>query len=242
MPDKQRQSQRDSTLVNILERMADQLHKQDQLLDDVTKRQRELALALESSEQRLAAWQSVVSVNVERLQESFSRYRADMLKLVNEQDHMSKDMSGLNRQANTITYAFEAANQKLAGLENRTAAQEKTAGDHFNHSLKQAESLPKTINDSTRSITKLHMDTEKSLGKMHSETQKQLEKQQQDIMKRLLILGDLDASLQTLLIRTEPPEKKPNILIRIFRKAKGLCRTVRKAGGRFMCFFKRKST
>jgi len=226
MAEKAKQSQRDSTLVNILERMADQLQKQDQLLDDVARRQFELSQALDASEQRLVAWHNEVALNVEKLQESFSRYRSDMMRLVNEQDHMAKDMSGLNKQANTITYAFETSIQKLAGLENRAAAQEKTASNHFTHALKQAEILPKEINASTRSITKLHMDTEKSLGRMHTETQRQLEKLQQDTTKRLMVLSDMDASLQTLLIRTEPPEKRPGVLTRLFRRVKGACRAV----------------
>jgi len=219
-------SQRDSTLVNVLERMADQLQKQDQLLDDVASRQFELSQALDASEQRLVAWHNEVALNVEKLQESFSRYRSDMMRLVNEQDHMAKDMSGLNKQANTITYAFETSNQKLTVLENRTAAQEKTVNNHFTHSLKQAEILPKEINASTRSITKLHMDTEKSLGRMHAETQRQLEKLQQDITKRLAVLSEMDASLQTLLIRTEPPEKKPGIYVRLSQRVKKIYRAV----------------
>jgi len=226
MADKPKPSQRDSTLVNILERMADQLQKQDQLLEDVARRQFELSQELDSSEQRLVAWHNEVALNVEKLQESFSRYRSDMMKLVNEQDHMAKDMSGLNKQANTITYSFEMANQKLAGLENYAATQEKTVNNHYTHSLKQAEILPKEINASTRSITKLHMDTEKSLGRMHAETQRQLEKLQQDITKRLAILNDMDASLKTLLIRTEPHEKEPNIFIRFYRRVKGIYRAV----------------
>jgi len=226
MADKAKQSQRDSTLVNILERMADQLQKQEQLLDDATRRQTELAQELAASEQRLLAWHNEVSANVGRLQESFSRYRSDMMKLVNEQDRMSKDMSGLFKQAGTITYAFESASHKLTGLENRAATQERAVSDHFTHSLKQAEILPKEIDGSTRSIAKLHMETEKSLGKMHSETQRMLEKTQQDINRRLLALDGIETALQTLLIRTEPPEKKPNIFIRLFRRMKGACRAM----------------
>ena len=51
-----------------------------------------------------------------------------------------------------------------------------------------------------------------------------LEKLQQDTARRLLVLGDIESALQTLLIRTEPPEKKPFWFIRLLRRAGLFCR------------------
>jgi len=217
MAEKGKQSQRDTTLVNILERMADQLQKQDQLLDLMGTKQQELSQALKASELRMSAQQNDLKLSVEKMQDSISRYRSDMLSLVNEQDHINKKMLELNNLVNRTAYSFEAANKELGGLNERAKTQEKTIGDHYSHSLKQAEILPEKIADSNRSISKLHMDTEKSLGKMHIETQRQLQKQQQEITRRLMVLNDIESALQTLLVRTEPPEKKPFWFIRLFR-------------------------
>jgi len=217
MADIAKLSQRDSVLVNILERMSDQLEKQNLMLEDIVKQQIDLNKAGKAAESNRKAQQIDGNVEIGKLRESISRYRSDMLSLVNEQDHINKNIAHLSGLVNSTVYAFENANQKLAKLEQWAKAQEKTATDHYAHSLKQAEILPKAIADSTRSISKLHMDTEKSLGKMHQETQRQLEKLQQDTVRRLLVLGDIESALQTLLIRTEPPEKKPFWLVRLFR-------------------------
>ena len=235
-------TRQESALVSILERMADQLTKQDQVLEEVTGRQFDLTKALEAIEFQIEARQNDYSraiesmeyqigikqngsdTDIKNLQDAVSRYRSDMLSLVNEQDHISKKLSELNSLVGKTFYTMENANQTLTRLEEKAKAQEKVANDHFAHSLKQAEILPKEIANSGQSIAKLHMDTEKSLGKMHGDTQRQLEKLQQDTVRRLLVLGDIENEIQTILIRTEPPEKKPFWLFRPFRRFFGFCR------------------
>jgi len=218
MAEKGKTSHRDTTLVNILERMADQLQKQDKLLEDVVKQQFELSNAYESQELRIAARQNDVVAAVEKLQESFSRYRSDMLSLVNEQDHMNKNTVELSNLVNKAFYSVEHSANELSELGENARTQEKLVQKHYEHSLRQSENLPKEIEESTRSITKLHMDSEKNLGKMHQETQRQLEKLQQETTRRLLVLGNIESELQTLLIRTEPHDKRPNWLVLVFRR------------------------
>ena len=223
MAEKGKISQRDSTLVNILERMADQLQKQDNLLEGVVKQQLELSRSYESLELRIAARQNDVTAAVEKLQESFSRYRSDMLSLVNEQDHINKNTTELSNLVNKALYSVEQAANELTELGGSIKTQEKLVQEHYEHSLKQSENLPKEIAESNRSITKLHMDSEKNLGKMHQDTQRQLERLQQETTRRLLLLGNIESELQTLLIRTEPHDKRPNWLVRAFRRAIRFC-------------------
>ena len=249
MADNAKMTKRDSALVNILGRMADQLQKQDQALENIAARQLELAKALETADYNWKARQIEAEASIAKLQDSFSRYRSDMLSLVNMQDHIDKSMIGLSNQENKSTYALEQVNQALSvidkgvvslsnqeskttyglekasqaltGLEARIKVQEKSVTDHFAYSLKQAEVLPNVVSDSYRNVAKLHMDTEKNLGKMHHETQRRLEKLQQDTVRRLMVLDDVESALRTLLIRTEPPEKKPFWFIRLFRTLGG---------------------
>ena len=216
---------RESTLVNILGRMADQLQRQDQMLEDIAKRQIELAKVVESNELHQDTRQTKAETAIGKLQESFTRYRSDMLSLVNEQDTINKNIASLNSLINNAIYTLEKTNQAFASLDEHIKAQEKIAHDHYAHSLKQAEILPKLISDSNRSVTKLHMDTEKNLGKMHKETQRQLEKLQQETTRRLLVLGDMESAMKTLLIRTEPPEKKSFGFVRLFRRVSIFCRS-----------------
>ena len=224
MADKAGMSHRDSVLISVLERLSDQLLRQDQLLEDIVNHQRELAKAVETAELHLNARQVGADEASGKLSESITRYRSDMLSLVNEQDHINKNIAGLNELINKTVYALEKVNLNFEQLEQRVKAQEKTLAGHFAHSLKQAETLPVEIGESTRSITKLHMDTEKNLGEMHRETQRQLEKLRQETTRRLLVLGDIESALSTLLIRTERPEKKPSWLIRLLRRAAGFFR------------------
>jgi len=246
MAEKAKTSQRDATLVNVLERMADHLQNQDQLLGEILDRQQEISKSMESIEFQRFMRQDESESGYEKLLESFTRYRSDMLRLVNEQDRMSKGMSDFSSRAVTIAYATENTDQKAEDLRERFKIQEKTVRDHYEHALRQAVSLPKEITDSYRDVAKLHMETEKRLGQLHSETQqllaesnrnvakqhvetekrlvqlhnetqRQLDKSRAETLRRLMALDGIESALQTLLIRTEPPEKKPLLIIRIFR-------------------------
>ena len=225
MAEKSKITRRESALVSILERMADQLQKQDSLLDDVVNRQLEFSKTLERTEFGHRSRQIEYEEAITKVQESFSRYRSDMLSLVNEQDHINENMAEYNALMNKTAYALEGSNQNIAALERKVEAQERSIREHIEHSYKQEELFHKELADTNRYFAKLHMDTEKYLGKMHLETQKQLEKVQQETTRRLMVLGEMESALQTLLIRTEPPEKKPFWFTRLFRRAFGFCRT-----------------
>jgi len=224
MAEKIKMSQKDSALISILERMSDQLRKLDQSLEDTITRQAELTKAAEVSEIRVAARQAESGAAIGKLQDSISRYRSDMLKLVNEQDHINKNMTELNKLVNKTVYAMENANSGLAGLEERVTSHDRMTGENFTYTIKQSELLQKELAASNRNMAKLHIETEKNLGKMHQDTQRQLLKLQQETTRRLMVLDDIEIALQTLLIRTEPPEKKPNRIVRLFRRAAGFFR------------------
>ena len=215
--DKARMSDRDKTLINILERMVDQMQKQDLLLEDVIRRQNELIRGVDGAESHRGLLHSQTDKSLERLSESIIRFRSDMLSLVNEQDHINKNIDDLSKLIKTTTFAVDNSNKRLADIDERAKSQEKSIREHYEHSLKQAEVLQRELADTNRSFAKLHMDTEKRLGQLHQETQRQLKKLQQETMRRLLALDGIDSALQTLLIRTEPPEKKSPLIVRIFK-------------------------
>jgi len=222
--DKANMSARDKTLISILERMVVQLQKQDKLLDEVVKNQDECSRAVQSLEFQSSVLQGDNDVTLGKLSESLSRYRSDMLSLVNEQDHINANINELNKMINKVTYASENSNQMVVNMDERLKAQEKSVRNNFAHSAKQSETIQKEVADSTRTVTKLHVGTEKRLGEMHHETQHQLEKMRQETARRLLALDGIDAALQTLLVRTEPPEKKPLLVVRVFNRVIGLFR------------------
>jgi len=237
MADQIKISERDATLVNVLERLADQISKQELLLEDVIRRQNELAESVASSELHQDFKQNEAETSHKKLSESFHRYRSDMLKLVNEQDSMNKSIADLYRSIDKFTYAIDLTNHKLADFDEWRAKQDKSLTEHIEYTIKKAdfdqwqkkhdkslnehyeitikqvEMFPKTIDEASRNVTKLHMDTEKAIEKMHSETKRQLGSIQSETMRRLLALDGIESTLQTLLIRTEPPEKKPNWIV-----------------------------
>ena len=218
MPEKSSIPGRDQALIGILERLADEMVQQDTMLEDILKRLNEFAGSVEASELHRRSRQVSAEQAHEKLFESFHHYRSDMLGLVNEQDHINKNINELQKMVRDTTYALETTNQRLVSLDERLKLQEKASQEHYEHSLKQAGAFHSEIAESSRNFTKLHADTEKHLGELHSETQRQMDKSQHEILLRLLALDGIVNSLQTLLIRTEPPEKRPPLVVRLFKK------------------------
>ncbi|MCL2226354.1 MAG: hypothetical protein FWB97_01810 [Oscillospiraceae bacterium] len=253
---------RDKALINILERMAGQIGKQDHLLEEIVKQQGEYAKEVSKAQSHRRGLQTETEQAIDKLHEAIGRYRGDMLSIVSEQDTITKNMIELNKLVNQAMYQMELSNKRLADLDKSVQAHEKTLGEKSDHIIKQTEIIPQEIaeasnrdakmhsdtekrigelrNEAMRQLEKMHADAEKRFGELRSETQRQLdkmhadaekrfvdlrnetqrqsEKTQRDTSRRLLILGDIDSALQTLLIRTEPPEKKPFIFIRIFKR------------------------
>jgi chromosome segregation ATPase len=220
MAERGKLSERNEILVKILERLADQIQKQEHVLEEIIKHQdvlsKDVAIVGANVGSHRGASQRDLDIAITKLQESFTRYRSDMLSLVNEQDHMNKNMVELQKSLNKTNYAMETVNQRIAKLEDNFKAQDKSFHDHYEYTQKQAELLPREIATTNRNMTELHTDTEKSLGKMQHDTQRQLDKMQHDILRHLMVLDSMETTLQTLLVRTEPPEKKIPLFIRMY--------------------------
>lgn len=247
MAEKKKTTDRDQTLINILGRMADQLLRQDTLLSEVMKLQSDSAKEASEAEFFRSTQYGETEEAHKRIQEGLKQYRATMLSLVNEQDNINIKLNEMSRLVDRTAYALENFKQQITDLDERMKKQETTANDHFAHSLKQADALPKEIAGMNRDVarlhadteknmgrmheeaqrqidnmkndvTRLHADTEKRLGQMHEETQRQLDKLKQETSRRLMALDGMETALQTLLIRTEPPEKKPLLVTRLAKK------------------------
>jgi len=224
MAEKKKNIDRDQTLINVLERMADQIQKQDSIITELVKQQNGLVVEVANAEFSRGMQISDVNVTQKGIQDAIARYRSDMLSLVHEQDSTNKQMNDMRKLVDRTAYSLELNTQKLSELDNKVKAQEKTISDHYAHSLKQAEALPKETAELGRNFTRMHADTEKRLVQMHEETQRQLDKLKQETIRRLMALNGIESALQTLLIRTEPPEKKPLLIVRIAKKIEGFIR------------------
>jgi len=222
MPDSAKMSERDQALINILERLVGEMRQQDSKLEDILARSTEFTSALDSTGRQLRGKQVDAERASERshnkLMDSFHHYRSDMLKLVNEQDQINSNIDTLQKLVRTTMFTLDSTNQKLVDLDERLNLQEKTSREHYEHSVKESEVFQGAVDNSNRNYTKLHADTEKQIGQMHKETSRQLEKFQHEMVRRLMLLDSIITSLQTLLIRTEPPERKTPWIARMFRK------------------------
>ena len=253
-------SQRDETLVRILERLSDEIQKQAVLLDEIEKRQHELSADMERSRLQQHARLDITDGAAEKAQEAFLRYRSDMLHIVNEQDRLNDIIKDLNKKQAAIAFSQDNIFKSLRELSERLEAHEKTIREISTYSIKHEETLmslalrlevqeniirevnkysilheevlSREITDMNRSVTKLHMDTERSivdmsraaekrLGEVSRDAQRRLNELSRDTMRRLLALDKIESSLGVLLVRTEPPEKKPFITVRMFRMFRG---------------------
>ena len=222
MVSESKMSQRDETLIKVLDRLSDNIQNQELLLDEIKKRQLELSVDME----RTGLWQhsqhEETGASLEKTRETFLRYRSDMLRLVNEQDRMNDIVMDLKKKQAAVVYAQDNITRGLLDLNARMETQEKSMRELNAFSVQQGEKSSREIADANRSVTKLHMDTDKRLGEEHRETHRRLDEIKRDTIRRLMTLDKIEASLDVLLIRTEPPEKKPFFVIRIFRWVRGV--------------------
>ena len=264
MATERKPSQRDATLVKVLERLVDQLRQYDTRLeeitndvrqnnarlDEMTKKQRELSESVTNVMSRNDSWrvmqQDVTDTTLEKFSETMLHYRSDMVSLVREQDRIDDSIKDLSKRQDMIAAAQEEIGKDVSSLDERFEHQEKTSREHYEYSVKRGEAASKEIEDVNRQTAKHHVDTEKVIGdghkeiqkqlveadkkvsKLHLETEKNLGGEHKDIKKeiielrqetkrRLLALDGIEATLQVLMIRTEPPEKKPFFVIRAGR-------------------------
>lgn len=210
-------AERDIALVNILERLANEMTRQDKMLEDLLLRQNELSKAMESAVLRLRGTQADSERSYDKLMETMSHYRSDMLSLVREQDNINQNIDELQNVLKTTTLTTDVTNKKILEIGERLSHLEKISGEHFEYASKQPEIYREAIKDSSRDFTRLHAETEKNLTLLHKDTENRLQDFQHETTRRLLLLDGIISSLQTLLVRTEPPEKKPPWIIRVFK-------------------------
>ena len=217
-------SQRDMTLINVLERLGAQIQQYDTRLEEIEKRQTELMQTAERTDSWKLMRQDETDAALGDLKKEFLRYRSDMLNIVREQGYLDERMKGLAKRQDMIAGAQENINQDVANLDKRFGIQEKTVRELYEYSLKQGNALSGNIFESDRHAAKLHMDTEKRLMEAYRENKRQIEALRQDMMRRLLAFDGIESALQELMVRTEPPEKKPFVLIRLSRRLIGFFR------------------
>ena len=222
MAAEKKQTQRDETLIKVLDRLSDSIAKQDERLDEISKTQLSQLADMERNESRQLMRLDTTEGSIEKTQEAISRYRSDMLSLVNEQDRMNEIIKDMSKKQASLAYTQDGIISALAGINARLEETEKLVREVNIHSIRHEELLPKEIASMNRSVSKLHMDTEKRLGDAQKETQDRLEKIKLDVERRLLALDKIESSLDVLLIRTEPPEKKPFIILRILLRLRVL--------------------
>ena len=201
-------SDRDQALIGILERLGGEMAEQDKKLGELLKQNEELTKAIASTERNLRSKQIDAEKAQDKLFDSFHHYRSDMLSLVNEQDRINHNMGELQTLVKNAMYTLDAATLKVSDIDERLSILEKTTQNHFEHALKQPGFYQSALDESNRKFTKLYADTEKHLGELSRETDRHLDKFQHDTMRRLLLLDGIINSLQTILQRTEPQEKK----------------------------------
>jgi len=216
--DEAKRSDRDQALIGILERLAGEMQHQDDMLEDLISRSESLAKSLETTQKQMQSSPGDSRKSKDTLYDPSRDYRSDMLSLVNEQDRINKNIDELQKVVKTAAYALDVTNQKLVNLDERLSSHEKVSNEYYTDAQKQPVIFQEALNDSSRSFAKLHADTEKRLGEMYSETTRQLDKFQHETTRRLLMLDSIVTSLETLLIRTAPPEKKPSWISRLFGK------------------------
>ena len=252
-------SQRDEMLIKILDRLSDNIWKQELLLDEIIKRQLEQTANIERAWLQLHERHDTSDSAREKEHEDFLRYRSDMLHLVNEQDRLNdivKDvgkkqsaiafsqdsiintlmsldqrfdtqMEDISKKQTTFAFSQDSMTNALAELDKRIEAQEKVIREINKYTIRHEETLSKEIADMNRNVAKLHIETDKIVGNANRETRKQVSEAMHSTISRLQALDRIESTLDVLLIRTEPPEKKPLIIKRLFRKFRGMLKNTR---------------
>jgi len=203
---------RDKALIGILTRLANEMQDQDNMLTEVIESQKNLVKAQKLTEQYMRRKQIEVDEDHKKMMNSFSRYRSDMLKLVNEQDTINRNISDLQNVVKATTYTIDSTSHMLTVLDDRLSRHEKTAeeqaedatkqqenlkiaiderllhlekttGEQAEHTIKQQEELKSAINEVALDFTRLHADTEKRAAEIHSDTSEQINKIRRDFTK-----------------------------------------------------------
>ena len=221
-------TKRDETLVKVLDRLSEDISKQQDLVAETNKKQLELAADIERHEARHSSQYGAADQTIEKTHEALIRYRSDMLSLVNEQDRINEAMKELNKKQITIAYSQDNIVNALTNIDKRLEMHEKIIHDLNESTAHYETTLSGELAQMNRHIAKQHLETEKRLDEVNRETQKRLSELNQDTMRRLKSLDEVESALNVLLIRTQPREKKPFFLLRLFNRIKRLPKVIRR--------------
>ena len=134
-----------------------------------------------------------------------------------------------NENINKIGYSLEETALVVSGMEKEFNKHEKDVREHILYTNQKWDNLPNEFFETNRNIAGLRADMEKAFVDTRAINEQNFEKYQRETTRRLLALDDMMTALETLLIRTEPPEKKPPIPARIIRFIKRFIRNAVKS-------------
>ena len=135
--------------------------------------------------------------------------------LVRQGETFVKEIDGVNRSSVKLHLETE---KHLKGISGEIAGVDRNAAKLYVDIEKHIGALSGEISNVDRNATKLYVDMEKNLKDEHRETQKQLDELRRETTRRLLALDKIESTLEILMIRTEPHDKKPFFLVRAIRK------------------------
>ena len=208
---------REMTLINVLERLADEVNAQESLLKEFIERQSNVSGIMDDSEFKQNLFRDEVDNSIRQLQDSFARYRSDMLTFVHEQDVLRKNMEDALESISKISYSLENTGTTVSDMDKGFSKHEKEVHDNILFTNQKWDNLPGEFSETNRNISGLHADMVKFFGDTNTDIELRFEKYQKETTRRLLALDDMMTALETLLIRTEPPEKKPPFPKRVVR-------------------------
>ena len=142
-----------------------------------------------------------------------------------------KDIEGVNRNAAKLYVDTE---KRLEAIPKDIESVNRNAAKLYTDTERRLDTIIRDIEGVNRNAAKLYIDTEKQLKDENRDTKREIDELRKDTMKRLSAFDKIEETLEVLMIRTEPPEKKPFILIRAFRAVfRGLRAVFRAIGGFF---------
>lgn len=199
------------TMHNYRSDMLSMVREQDRIDDGITE--------LSKRQDMIAAAQEEIGSDVAGLDERFE------LQEKTAREHYEFAVKQ-GEEASREIAKLHADTEKYLGDEHTEIKKQLTDADHKNTELhletekhlgEDHREIQKQLADADHKNTELHLETEKHLGDEHKEIRREVIELRQETKRRLLSLDGIEASLEVLMIRTEPPEKKPFFLIRAFK-------------------------
>ena len=216
---------------NDMLKLANDQDRLEEIMKELSKRQ-----------DMIAGAQEVISRDTAMLDERFGRQEKAVSEYsqfsVHQGEALAKDIEGVNKNSaklyldtekrlEMITKDIDGVNKSNAKLYLDTEKRldtitkdiegvNRNAGKLYVDTEKRLETITRDVENVARNATKLHEGTEKNLRDEQRDIRRQVEELRKETMRRLLALDKIEETLEVILIRTEPPEKKPFILVRVF--------------------------